>query len=227
MEAAVLITGASGGLGKHVVRAFASRRWQILATVLNEDERRQLGDVHDCVTFECDVTDPNAVAELARVLPENLHAVVHLVGGIRAGRLIEETSPDDFGFMWKLNALSTYLVMHATLPILKRNAGAFVAVAAKTVLHVEPRKALYGAAKAAVAHLVLAAAEEGRAEGLRANVILPSIIRTDANLEWARPGEEQSWVPPSDIADVIAFLCSDEGRGVTGCLIPMYGKLPA
>lgn len=227
MEAAVLITGASGGLGKHVVRAFASRRWQILATVLNEDERRQLGDVHDCVTFECDVTDPNAVAELARVLPENLHAVVHLVGGIRAGRLIEETSPDDFGFMWKLNALSTYLVMHATLPILKRNAGAFVAVAAKTVLHVEPRKALYGAAKAAVAHLVLAAAEEGRAEGLRANVILPSIIRTDANLEWARPGEEQSWVPPSDIADVIVFLCSDGGRGVTGCLIPMYGKLPA
>lgn len=227
MEAAVLITGASGGLGKHVVRAFASRRWQILATVLNEDERRQLGDVHDCVTFECDVTDPNAVAELARVLPENLHAVVHLVGGIRAGRLIEETSPDDFGFMWKLNALSTYLVMHATLPILKRNAGAFVAVAAKTVLHVEPRKALYGAAKAAVAHLVLAAAEEGRAEGLRANVILPSIIRTDANLEWARSGEEQSWVPPSDIADVIVFLCSDGGRGVTGCLIPMYGKLPA
>lgn len=227
MEAAVLITGASGGLGKHVVRAFASRRWQILATILNEDERRQLGDVHDCVTFECDVTDPNAVAELARVLPENLHAVVHLVGGIRAGRLIEETSPDDFGFMWKLNALSTYLVMHATLPILKRNAGAFVAVAAKTVLHVEPRKALYGAAKAAVAHLVLAAAEEGRAEGLRANVILPSIIRTDANLEWARSGEEQSWVPPSDIADVIVFLCSDGGRGVTGCLIPMYGKLPA
>ncbi|MCS7000576.1 MAG: SDR family oxidoreductase [Bacteroidota bacterium] len=226
MSKVVLITGATGGLGREVVRYFAGKNWQIIASA-HEPVDDEIARLPSCQYIPCDCTDPMAVEELVSKTPDTLHAVVHLVGGIRAGMLLEETSPDDFEFMWRLNALSTYAVLRATVPRLKQNAGAFVAIAAKTVLHTEQRKALYGAAKAAVVHLVLAAAEEGRAQGMRANVIAPSIIATPANIEWARERESEQWVPPQQIAQLIHFLCSDEGQGITGCVIPMYGKIPA
>ncbi|RMF33638.1 MAG: SDR family oxidoreductase [Chlorobiota bacterium] len=227
MAQQVLITGAAGGLGQHVTQLFLNRGWEVIATALTEEEQRWLGSLPRCRTILCDVTRTDQVAQLAAELPPTLDAVVHLVGGIRAGKPIEDTADEDFHFMWQLNAQSTYLILRATLPILKRTAGSFVAIGAKTVLHTETNKALYGAAKAAVVHLVLAAAEEGRASGMRANVIVPSILRTEANLQWARNGEEQGWVDPNDVAEMIAFLCSDAARGVTGCIVPMYGKIPA
>jgi NAD(P)-dependent dehydrogenase (short-subunit alcohol dehydrogenase family) len=226
MERTVLITGAAGGLGQVVTQHFIKHEWEVIATALTREEHEWLASLDHCRTVECDVTNYDHVAKLKGELPPSLAAVVHLVGGIRAGKPIEETAVEDFHWMWRLNTLSTYLVLHATIPILKRNAGAFVAIGARTVLHPETNKALYGAAKSAVVHLILAAAEEGRATGMRANVIVPSVLRTQANLEWARDGEEQLWVDPAHVAEVILFLCSEEGRALTGCVLPMYGKLP-
>lgn len=226
MAQVVLITGAAGGLGEHVTELFVQRNWHVIATALTDSERTKLESLPNCRVVMCDLMDPTQVRHLADALPSQLQAVVHLVGGIRAGRLLEESSPDEFEFMWRLNAWTTYLVMRATIPLLKQNKGAFVAIGARTALRTEVRKALYGAAKAAVIHLVLAAAEEGRPYGMRANVIVPSIIRTPANLEWARDGEENDWVSPQEIAELVYFFCSDAGRGVTGCVLPMYGKIP-
>lgn len=223
----VLITGAAGGLGQYVTRSFLDRGWEVIATAISEEEQHWLESLPRCKAIVCDVTRTEGVARLAAELPRTLDAVVHLVGGIRAGKPIEETTEEDFHFMWQLNTVSTYLVLRATLPILKKTAGAFVAIGAKTVLHTETNKALYGAAKAAVVHLVLAAAEEGRSSGMRANVIVPSILRTAANLQWARDGDERNWVDPADVAETIVFLCSDAGCGVTGCIVPMYGNIPA
>ncbi|MCX7930721.1 MAG: SDR family oxidoreductase [Chlorobi bacterium] len=227
MAKTVLITGAAGGLGIHVTQTFAEHQWHIIATVLNNKEREHLTDIARCTVVECDVTTPESVESLQPQLPNSLDAVVHLVGGIAAVRDIEETTHDDFYRLWKLNTLSTYLLLRATVPLLKQSAGAFIAIGARAVAHPEPQKALYAATKAALVQLVLTVAEEGRPFGMRANVILPSIIRTPANLQWAPEGEEQRWVPPDDIAQCIYALCSDSGRGVTGCIIPMYGKIPA
>lgn len=226
MASTVLLTGASGGLGIHVAKRFAKAQWNIIATFYSGSSD-QLTQIPTCTAISCDLTDQNAVEQLTHSLPEQLDAVVHLVGGIKAGQPLEVTHPEDFEFMWRLNTLSTYLVLRSTLPFLKKSAGAFITIGSRTVLHPEPGKSLYTAAKAALVHLVLTAAEEGRSFGVRANVIVPSIIRTEANLTWARNGEEQFWVDPTDIAELIYFLCSPAGKAVTGCVIPMYGKLPA
>jgi NAD(P)-dependent dehydrogenase (short-subunit alcohol dehydrogenase family) len=226
MSPIVLITGATGGLGLHVTQHFIQQGWEVLATVLNEDAKSLFLQWERCTAIQCDVTDPDSVEELSEQLPRALSAVVHLVGGIGGVADIDQTNPDDFAMLWQLNTMSTYLLLRATVPILKNNAGAFVAIGARTVLHPEPRKALYAATKAAVVHLVLTAAEEGRPYGMRANVIMPSIIRTPANLEWASDGQERDWVDPEDIARCIYALCSDTGRGITGSVIPMYGKIP-
>ncbi len=227
MKGSVLITGAAGGLGIHVTSYFSQQNWNVIAVVRDQDEQQKLTHVQQCRTLVCDVTDDDAVEQLRQQLPSSLDAVVHLVGGIAGVANIEQTETDDFTLLWQLNALSTYLVLRATMPLLKQNAGAFIAIGARTVLHTEPRKALYAATKAAVLHLILTAAEEGRPHGMRANIIMPSIIRTPANLDWATDDEDRDWVEPGDIARCIHMLCSQEGRSITGAVIPMYGKIPA
>ncbi|MGH2644490.1 MAG: SDR family oxidoreductase, partial [Chitinophagaceae bacterium] len=90
-------------------------------------------------------------------------------------------------------------------------------------LHVIAENAVYAASKAALIHLTLAAAEEGRPFHVRANVIAPAVIRTEANAKWAASTKElEKWTSPEDIAKTISWLISENGESVTGTVIPMY-----
>lgn len=97
-------------------------------------------------------------------------------------------------------------------------------IGAQSVLHPVPNRAAYSAAKSAVVSLTQSVAEEGRAHGIRANCILPSIINTPANREWGSPEEIQKWVTPEAIARTIADLLAPT-NDVNGAVIPMYGRL--
>jgi 3-oxoacyl-[acyl-carrier protein] reductase len=73
--------------------------------------------------------------------------------------------------------------------------------------------------------LIQSLAEEGREHGIRANAILPSIIHTPANLEWASEEEAAKWPTREDVGKVIGDLI-DQRSPVTGAVIPLYGKIP-
>lgn len=201
----VLLTGAGGQLGR-VVSSFLTERGAVV--IAADRDRVDLSDSDDTQRF---------VAESAPLL----HGVVHLVGGIRAGAPIEATSPDDVESMMQLNLVTTFNVMRATIPLLsKSGGGSIVTIGAKAVLQPEANRAAYAAAKAAVVSLTLTAAEEGRASGVRANCIVPDVIKTAANLEWGSPDQASTWVEPDEIASVIYSLL-EPTCAVTGTVIPM------
>jgi NAD(P)-dependent dehydrogenase (short-subunit alcohol dehydrogenase family) len=85
----------------------------------------------------------------------------------------------------------------------------------------------YNAAKAARAHAVLLAQDQAWARGVTVNVIAPGPVEGIASLEGAveQCGHGAAWhertdVSPQDIAEGVAFLCSESGRYVTGCVLP-------
>jgi NAD(P)-dependent dehydrogenase (short-subunit alcohol dehydrogenase family) len=229
----VLITGASGNTGRVVTAYFLERGWTVHAHCHRREGAEELerflpaGLRQRLSLVVGDLAEPEAVAHYIARAPVPVHALVHLVGGIRAGKPLEETPPEVLEEMMRLNVRTTFLVLQAVLPLLRETAGAIVTVAAKAALHPERGKAAYAAAKAAVIALTQAAAEEGRPYGVRANVVVPSILRTPANLEWAAPGEAERWVVVEDFAAAIFALCSEEGRGISGAVLPMYGGIPA
>ncbi|MCS6965928.1 MAG: SDR family NAD(P)-dependent oxidoreductase [Candidatus Kapabacteria bacterium] len=229
----VLITGASGNAGQRVTAHFLERGWSVHAhchTPEGAERLRQTlpsGLQQRLSIATGDLAQPEAVEDYFSAAPRPVHAVVHLVGGIRAGMLLEETPPEVLAEMVQLNVTTTFLVLRAAIPLLRETKGAIVTVAAKAALHPEGRKSAYAAAKAAVIALTQAAAEEGRPYGVRANIVVPSILRTPANLEWARGGEEEQWLSLEEFAAAIFMLCSEEGRAVTGAAIPMYGGISA
>src|SRR3546814_19768233 len=79
----------------------------------------------------------------------------------------------------------------------------------------------YAAAKAGVARLTEALAEELRPRAIRVNAVLPSIIDTPRNRSDMPDADFNNWVGPAAIADVILFLASPASRAVNGARLPL------
>ena len=106
-----------------------------------------------------------------------LHAVVNLAGGFAAGQPVGETAVEDFEAVLALNLRTTYVVCHAAIPHLADD-GAIVCTSSATAHQPFAGSAGYAASKAGVTALARAIAKEG----VRCNVVSPSLIDTPANL---------------------------------------------
>ena len=204
----MLITGASGGLGSVVTDYMRANAW----TVFTID--RIDGDLSSALEAERMIT----------AIPADVSAVVHLVGGITAGKPLEETSMKEFQDMVSMNVVPVFNVLRAMIPRFKAlGYGAIVTIGAQSVVHPVANRAAYTSSKAAVVALTQAVAEEGRTFSIRANCILPGTIRTPANLDWATNTAADEWILPEQIAETIHHLCSAT-CGISGAVIPMFAK---
>jgi NAD(P)-dependent dehydrogenase (short-subunit alcohol dehydrogenase family) len=164
-------------------------------------------------------------AEEAVAAVDDLEAVVNLVGGFASGPRVHETDWEDFEGMLRLNLAPAFNLARAAMPrLVERGGGAFVAVSARAALRPFPGAAAYVTAKAAVIAFVQALDADYRAEGVRANAILPSVIDTPANREGQPDADHSKWVQPAEIARVVRFLVSGESAVTSGAAIPVYGR---
>jgi len=224
MDATVLVTGGNGGLGPAVTEAFAADGWRVVAPM-----RRPESTVERLEVVEADVLDPGAVeravAHAAGVKDAPLRAVVNLVGAYAGGRPVHEIPPEDFERLLTVNLRPTFLVTRAALPhLLAAGGGAIVCVSARAAVQPFAGAAAYATAKAGVLAFAQAVAVEYKANGVRCNALLPSVIDTPANRA-AQPGANYDrWVPPAQVAAVIRFLCSDDSTPTSGAAVPVYGR---
>ncbi len=223
----VVITGGSGGLGTAVVRRFLADGWRVVATVRGEPSEQDLDPgvvaVQADVTDEVDVAGAIAVAAAEPAAP--LRAVVNLVGGFAAGGRVHETPVADFEAQFRLNLRSAYLVTAAALPhLIAAGGGGVVCVSSRSALKPFPGAAGYITSKMALLGFVDALAVEYRDDGIRVNAVLPSVIDTPGNRASQPNADFTRWVQPGQIADVIAFLCSDAAAVTSGAHIPVYGR---
>ena len=183
MAGSVVVTGASGGLGRAVVRRLVADGWRVVAPVRGEPADQADPGV---VAVQADVTDEAAVAGAIAVATAEpaapLRAVVNLVGGFAAGGRVHETPVADFEAQLRLNLRPAYLVTAAALPhLIAAGGGSVVCVSSRAALRPFAGAAGYITAKAALLSLVDALAVEYRDDGIRVNAVLPSVIDTPAN----------------------------------------------
>jgi NAD(P)-dependent dehydrogenase (short-subunit alcohol dehydrogenase family) len=220
----VLITGGGGGLGGAVTDAFVAAGWRAVVPVRAKDPAGMPGRV----ILTADLADPGSVAEAVAAAAaepaEPLRAVVNLVGGYAGGTLVHETPYEDFARMLDLNLRPTYLVTAAALPHLAEHQGAVVCVSSRAAVAPIPKAAGYVSAKAAVIAFANAVAVEYKAQGVRCNTVLPSVIDTPANRASQPHADYSRWVPPAQVASVIRFLAGDESAATSGAVVPVYGR---
>ena len=231
----VVVTGGTGALGAAVVTALRAAGavchvTNMVAVELEKYPHRNDPGVH--ITTGLDLADEAAVRRYYAALP-SLWASVHLAGGF-AMSPAAETSAVDFADQFQMNAMSAFLCSAAALRAIRTRTepgpggtkgGRIVNVAARPGL--EPRlgsgMVAYATAKAAVAAMTQALAQETSGEEIWVNAVAPSVLDTPANRA-AMPGADfASWVAPSAVAEVIAFLASPDNKVTRGAVIPVYG----
>jgi NAD(P)-dependent dehydrogenase (short-subunit alcohol dehydrogenase family) len=213
-----LITGGTGGLGVAVVEAFVADGWRVVVPDILPGPHERLPA--EAETLQADLTDPDDVARVVRAAagePEQpLRALVNLVGGFRADQPVATTPLAEFEALFALNVTPTYLMTQAALPrLVEAGGGAIVCVSAQTALAPWAGGAGYAASKAAVLAFARVVAKEHAAEGVRCNIIAPTLIDTPANRA-ASPDAIDRMVPPERIAKTIRFLCGDESAALNG-----------
>lgn len=231
----VLVTGATGGLGRAVVRRLVASGADVAAAVRDEKKFQELvafagGSREALASFMADATSETDVREMVEAVLRRygrIDALVNLVGAYRGGVDIAGTTEADWDFLMRTNLKSAFLCSRAVLPAMVRaGSGRIVNVAARPALEAKGRanSAAYAVSKAGVVVLTAAISEEFRRSGITANCVVPGTIDTPENRAAIPGGDHAHWAAPGDIAEVIAFLVSDESSVMSGAAIPVYGK---
>jgi NAD(P)-dependent dehydrogenase (short-subunit alcohol dehydrogenase family) len=222
----VLITGAGGGLGTHVTRAFLESG----ATVAGSSKRIQDADFPHprFAAIPADLTDGDSARRLAGSVMERFQRIdvlVHLMGGFAGGHPIPDTGEATWDLMMNLNLRSAFHILRAVIPHMRQAGhGRIIAVGSRAAVEPQPGIAAYSASKAALVSLVRTAALENKDAGITANVILPGTIDTEANRKADPSADRSTWISPDHLAALIRYLASDEAGAITGAAIPVYGR---
>jgi len=222
----VLITGASGGLGTSVTKAFLDAG----ATVIGVSRSIKQSSFSDAsfVAMPGEISSGEAANLLvAKSISrfQRIDAFVHLVGGFEGGHTLHETDDAVLDRMLEINLRSLFRMLRAVLPPMRaRHSGRIVAVGSKAAVEPAPMVAAYGASKAALVSLIRSVAAENKDAGISANVVLPATMDTPANRAAVPSADPQKWVQPRQVAQLLVNLADDELSQVSGAVIPIYGS---
>lgn len=222
----VLVTGAAGGVGAATVELLSAEG----AHVVGVDLRASAG------VLACDVSDPDSVIAAVGTAAGQLGGLDVLVNvaGIDQFRRFEDLDVATWQRHLGVNLTGPMLMSHAALPHLKASKGNIVTIASIAGLRAQPYQAAYCASKGGVVLLMKSLALELAADGIRVNTICPGGVQTDlptnaaaehpdTNLDWGllmeTAGARYGFMPPSDIADAVAYLASDAAASVTGAVL--------
>lgn len=221
----VVVTGASGALGKVVVEIALTRGARVAAIDYAAaqsqptPQRLELGGV--------DLTDAaqakQAIDQAATHFGK-LDALVNIAGGF-AFETVAEGDPKIWARMYALNVTTALNASRAAIPHLAGSGAArIINIGALGALQAGSGMGAYAASKSGVHRLTeaLAAEHKGR---ITVNAVLPSIIDTAANRASMPKSDFSKWVAPQELAEVILFLASDASSAVTGALIPVTGRV--
>jgi len=115
-----------------------------------------------------------------------------------------------------INLTTAFVTTRALLPMLRTGRGAIVYFASEAALPGARVAAMaaYAVAKTGVLTLMRAVAQEERGNGVRANAVAPSSIRTATNVQ--AMGDGVRYVEREEVADTVLYLCSERASAVTG-----------
>ena len=232
----VIITGSASGIGLATAKRFAKEGAKIVLADINADKVKQAetevktaGASSVCKSI-CDVSNEQNVEATVDNAIKNFGAFDVMVNnaGMMIFKKIEEQTADDWMKILSVDLLGAFFFTKQAFLKMK-NGGAIVNVSSIHAIETTPNVATYAAAKSALLSLTRSAAVEGKSKNIRVNAVLPGAI--DTPMLWDNPnvkaGLEKIQMTdvgkPEDIADVIAYLASDEAAFVQGAAIRVDG----
>lgn len=233
----VVITGAAGGIGQALARAFGEQGAKIGALdISNKVESFVEGlnsDGIEAVTAVADISSPEQVSAAFGCIRDRFGPVFHLINnaGFSTGNSLETSTPATWQTDISGNLNGAYFCASEALEDMKKSGGSITNVSSVNGL-MSLGDPAYSAAKAGMISFTKSVAMEYGRFDIRCNVICPGTVRTPLWIERAKKNPEilsdlVKWYPlqrvvdPEDIANVAVFLASAAARAITGAVIPV------
>ncbi|MBX9687456.1 MAG: SDR family oxidoreductase [Candidatus Obscuribacterales bacterium] len=250
-----VISGAGSGIGKACALRLAQEGCRIAALDINSDSipelKKELSAYsRDFFCREGDISKAESVNSFVLETVKQFGRIDFLFNnaGVEFISALEETSEEDWEHVQGTNMKGTFLMSKAVLPYMKaQGGGVIVNNASDAGLRGIRLNAAYSSSKAGIIHLTRSMALDYGKYNIRCNCICPGCIKTplcqrfnaEVGALEGKTGEEvlnefvKANIPmqrvgmPEEVAAVLAFLCSDDARYISGAIIPVDGGLTA
>jgi 3-oxoacyl-[acyl-carrier protein] reductase len=223
----VLITGATGYLGRALARGFSAAGARLFLTGRNEESLAALAREIPARTFAADLTEENAAAGVVACVVEEAARIDTLIinAGTLADGLVAGLTDDDLARVYELNVMAAFRMLRATLkPMILNRSGNIVVISSTAAQRPGVGQSAYASSKAALETFVRTTARETATRGIRINAVAPGLLaggmsarilddhmdQARASIPMRRPGEADEVVP------VVLFLASPMSSYVTG-----------
>jgi len=238
-----IVTGAGSGIGAATAKRLARDGYRVVLVGRTREKLdnvvSEYGQADPFLVQVCDVSSAKDVEALMAATLDSfgrLDVLVNNAGVAKPGQIVD-FDQQDWEQQMAINAGGPFLTCRAAIPHLRESKGSVVNVSSVSGLGGDWGMFAYNATKGAVSNLTRALALDLGKDGVRVNAVAPSATRTDMasgllqneelrakfveRIPMGRVGD------PEDVADVIAFLASDDARFVNGVVLPVDGGLSA
>ena len=240
---AVLVTGASSGIGRACARALGNEGARLGLAGRRRDRLEETAVAvrkagGEAVVLEGDVREEAVCARWAAECERafgGLDGLVNAAGVIGNGA-VDGTAPAEWDRVMDSNVRSLYLMTRAAAPLLKRRKGSVVNLSSVAATRPYAGLAAYCVSKAAVDMITRCAALDFAPDGVRVNAVNPGVVVTElhtvtgavadypAFLERGKSTHPIGRVGRADeVAALILYLLSDEAGWITGACMPIDG----
>lgn len=236
----VLITGSSRGIGQAIARRLAGSYNLIINYNHSKDKALSLLDElreinPNIIAVKADVSKEEDVERLFSLGEKNFGAVDVLINnaGISHFSLIQDTTSEDFERIVGSNLRSVFLTTKRAVPhMIGQKYGVIINISSIRGKEGAAMESLYSLTKGGINAFTKALSKELSPSGIRVNAIAPGIVDTDmmrGDFDSEELEELKKDLPlgrfarPSEVADLLAFLISDEASYITGNIANING----
>lgn len=229
-----LVTGSSRGIGAAITRRLAADGLRVILHGRSESEKLSaVAEETGADVVTGDLTEGETAARVvadAFAVHGALDVLVLNAGGGKGG-LVTDQTVDQIDAQLALNLRATILATAEFARRTQSEAGRIVFISSGMATHGAPGVSVGAAAKAGAEGFMRSMAQELGPRGITCNSVAPGCTRTEMIAGQSWPDQVPPWTAlrrlgePQDIADVVAFLASDEARWLTGLTIAANGGL--
>tara|TARA_B000000437_G_scaffold54659_1_gene38977 strand:- start:38 stop:775 length:738 start_codon:yes stop_codon:yes gene_type:complete len=234
----VLVTGASGGIGKAIAIELSSNGADLCLTGRNKSELESLQKLigGNCQIIISDLSKSEGIDELANSAQEKMGQIDILINnaGITRDNLFMRMSEEDWNEVINVNLNSIFkLTKHLIKGMIKRRYGRIINITSVIGVAGGAGQSNYSASKAGIIAMSKSLAQEVGSRSVTVNSIAPGFIETNMTAELSDDRKQEilnsisigRLGKPDDIAGAVCFLASDKASYITGQTIHINGGM--